>query len=252
MLMATIWNYPTGWGVGKSQSRIIWSRLADVFRFVNCAPSLDELNLLPLFYHDDVYYTAPKEIPAGKELFTDYGKAYANSLGSSLHENTKEKRPCPFHFGENKWKLSSHYSYYDIQPVVMSFATRCGRVAVIGERGWNNREAFTLQSIASINVLWPLKYHSFDKKSESEKESPLSLYHLTHLPFSTTKVFLLIGNSAQLQFVLSAKQHLAAWEMLSWILLVLFTSKLVFPNILRFLPFLGLPSKHHLPLQPHI
>ena len=63
---------------GRSEDDSNW------LRFVNCARTEEEQNLVAFQYHGNIYYRSFKHIYPGKELFVWYGVQYARDLGISV------------------------------------------------------------------------------------------------------------------------------------------------------------------------
>ena len=53
-------------------------------RFVNCARTEKEQNMVAFQYRGQIYYRSFKEIPPGTELLVWYGEQYAKELGISV------------------------------------------------------------------------------------------------------------------------------------------------------------------------
>lgn len=60
---------------------------ANWMRFVNCARSEDEQNLLAFQFHGDIYYRTFKNVYPGTELLVWYGDEYARELGIEVNSN---------------------------------------------------------------------------------------------------------------------------------------------------------------------
>ena len=56
-------------------------RHSNWLRFLNCARSESEQNLVAFQYRGGIYYRTIRDIPAGKELLVWYGEEYAQELG---------------------------------------------------------------------------------------------------------------------------------------------------------------------------
>ncbi|KAK8783853.1 hypothetical protein V5799_009780, partial [Amblyomma americanum] len=74
-------------------------------RYVNCAASPQEQNLVAFTRHGNIYYRTPKAVGAGEELLVWYGAAFARELGllgkprgsgpSAKEDGDSEARPQP-------------------------------------------------------------------------------------------------------------------------------------------------------------
>ncbi|XP_022086382.1 histone-lysine N-methyltransferase PRDM9-like [Acanthaster planci] len=81
---------------GKNPNKGNW------MRYVNCACSEAEQNLIAYQYCGQIYYRSFKPIHPGQELLVFYGEEYATELGIVMttaddvqNEKNKERHPCP-------------------------------------------------------------------------------------------------------------------------------------------------------------
>ena len=87
-------------------------------RYVNCARSVNEQNVMAFQYIGEMYYRTVKKIADGEELLVYYGDEYAKVLGINtisyfqpetveLHEETEFScDPCGFVFSEQKYLMN--------------------------------------------------------------------------------------------------------------------------------------------------
>ncbi|XP_046863286.1 histone-lysine N-methyltransferase PRDM9-like [Xenia sp. Carnegie-2017] len=71
---------------GKDSTQGNW------MRFVNCARSSDEQNIIAYQHHGEIYYRVYKEIEADKELLVWYGDEFAEQLGVSLFDEEDDEK----------------------------------------------------------------------------------------------------------------------------------------------------------------
>ena len=86
-------------------------------RFVNCARTADEQNLMAFQYMGEMYYRTAKQIASGEELLVYYGDEFAEELGIDTVKYFQPEtvvltaevefvcEPCGFVFSEQKYLM---------------------------------------------------------------------------------------------------------------------------------------------------
>lgn len=63
-------------------------------RYVNCAPSEEQQNLVAFQYNGGIYYQTSRDIKPCEELVVWYGKSFAKELGLVDKSQGKGKQCC--------------------------------------------------------------------------------------------------------------------------------------------------------------
>jgi hypothetical protein len=61
-------------------------------RYVNCARTVEEQNIRPVQYENNIYYMATRDISPKQELLTYYGQKYAKKLGLEVPNKDKSRK----------------------------------------------------------------------------------------------------------------------------------------------------------------